>query len=118
MWSHRRRVFFGNLLGDGVVPRPSQSLKQSMVPTNLRWYSIAFYCICRENDRIHQSQSARITGALRHTRYSEMRSSAVGVMDPAKGTGCVVGFLIGDFLRIDTIMQVNTGEFIRFALVV
>ena len=41
-------------------------------------------------------------------------------MDPAKGTDCVVGFLIGDFLRIDIIMQVNTplGEFIRFVLVV
>ena len=42
----------------------------------------------------------------------------MGVMDLAKGTGCVVGFLIGDFSSIDTIMQVNTGEFIRSVLVV
>ena len=42
----------------------------------------------------------------------------MGVMDPAKGIACVVGFLIRDFSRIDTIMQVNTGEFIRFVLVV
>ena len=32
------------------------------------------------------------------------------VMNPAKGTGCGVGFLIGDLLRIGIIMQVDTGS--------
>ena len=37
------RGYFGDLHGDGVVPRPSQSLKHSLVPTNLRWYSILLH---------------------------------------------------------------------------
>ncbi|CAN0513322.1 unnamed protein product [Scytosiphon promiscuus] len=58
-----------------------------------------------------------VVGALKRTRYKEMRRAALEAKNPAKATGLPISFHIRDLLGLGMIRELDTpsGAFLRLA---